>query len=466
MSIESEPQPDDEIYSIGLKITAGSLPPLHSLSSKQVSYLAIRISGQLLAEYHFDLTTFSRKVEVRTNFYGITIVGRTASAAIAKSVSRKYWRRRLQYESDIARLNFEASQKKVGGSSSNAQIYASDITLQKTRSKKFDTQRFLEKKVIVNTTTGKKTLLSELASQAAVNRFNELYWIAKNFEAIANHQSMGWLFVTYTAPPEYHPNPLKGKCSYDSKLGVKGSHSYISSAWARIRSLLNKWRIKAGMNSYFGIRTAETHKDGSIHWHLLVFVADEVSQPFIDASKEHFPNHSQLKIEAGDRSRGSASSYIFKYLAKGFDPSISNTDDGSAADGDDLREQDDLASIRNGERVRAALQTMRVRQYQTFGVKNVLTLVRAVNKLQDDEFCEFQGEVAEFVKEKVWRNPLGLKNLLEQPNLITKRNGTAPLMLIRKEVTNAYGEKTFKVTGLKVGINIIHTEGKFKIEDV
>lgn len=469
MPTNTQPQSNDAIYSsIGLRITAASLPALHYLSPRQVSYLATRIAGQFSTTQNHDFKISSTRVELKTEFYAITISGKTVSAVLARSQSRKYWRRRIQYEADIARLNFEAARKTVGGSSPDAQLYSSDITLHKARSKNAETQEFLSSKVIVNKQTGKKILLSELASRAAVNRFNELYWISKNFEAIANDNNMGWLFVTYTAPPKYHPNPLKGKCSYDPQLGVKASHLYISSAWARIRSLLSKWGIKSGIDTFFGFRIAETHKDGSVHWHLLVFATSDATQPFIDASKQHFPHYGQLKIEIGDPNIGSASSYIFKYLAKGFDPSVSNLDinaNSEDTEADEKREQSDLASIRNGERVRAALQAMRVRQYQPFGVKNVLTLVRLINKLQEVELNTLSGEVAEIVRTKIWRNTNGLKHLLERPDLFTKQDGIAPLMLTKEESSTIYGEKSLKVTGMKIGDNHVSTHGRFKIEE-
>lgn len=446
-------------------INPTSLPPLHSLSSKQISYMAIGIAGHYIANRKQDIIVFPGRAKLKTDFYDLVVSGTTRAAVDAKTRSRKYWRQKIQYEADIARLNFEAAQRVVGGSLPNAEFYASDTTLRKAQEKKAEIEKYLAGKAVVNTKTGKKISLSKLARQAAVNRFNELYCISKNFEAIAKERGMGWLFVTYTAPPEYHPNPLKGKCSYDAELGVKASHSYILSAWARVRSLLNKWGFKTGIDTYFGIRTAETHKDGSVHWHLLVFAAPEITQCFIDASAKYFPHNGQMKVEVGDPKIGSASSYIFKYLAKGFDPSVSkikgNVEDTEA---DELREQSDLASIRNGERVRAALQAMRVRQYQPFGVKNVLTLVRSINKLGEEEFQPLAGEVATIVKKEIWRHPKGLKYLLEHPELFTKHDGSAPLMIIKEETTTNYGEKSFKVTGLKIGDHIIHTQGRFNVE--
>ncbi|QXG31678.1 replication endonuclease [Pseudomonas viridiflava] len=468
MCIDNKLPPDAEIYSaIGLNIEMASLPPLHSLSSKQVSYLAIRFAGHLTRNKSYPLNIFSNKAELQTNFYDLIVSARTGAAVIAKSESRKYWRRRLHYESDIARLNLEATRKAVGGASADAEHYASDTTLRKAREKRSGIQEYLKSKIMVNTRSGQSILLSELANQAATNRFNELYWVSKNFEAIASERGMGWLFLTYTAPPNYHPNPVKGKCSYDSSLGVKGSHSYILAAWARVRALLNKWGLKSGIDRYFGFRTAETHKDGSVHWHLLVFAAPGVTQLVIDASMEHFPHYGQMKVEIGDSNIGSASSYIFKYLAKGFDSSIVQRNT-SAKDTeiDELRELADLASIRNGERVRAALQAMRVRQCQTFGVQNILTLIRSINKIGEEEFMSLQGEVAAIVKTHIWRNPQGLKYLLEHPELSTKQEGIAPVMLVKKEAKTGFGEKTYQVTGLKIGENIIQTQGRFKIKKI
>lgn len=441
------------------------LPPLHTLSSKQISYLAIGIAAHYIANRKQDIDVTNGYAKLQTDFYGLVVSGRSRAAVNSKSRSRKYWRHKIQYEADISRLNFEAAQRIVGGSLPDAEIYASNTTLQKIREKKAAIEKYLSGKAIVDTRSGKKILLSKLACQASVNRFNELYWISKNFEAIASSRNMGWLFVTYTAPPEYHPNPLKGKCSYDPDLGVKASHLYILSAWARIRSLLNKWGIKSGIDTYFGIRTAETHKDGSVHWHLLVFAASDITQCFIDASAEHFPHHGQMKVEVGDPKIGSASSYIFKYLAKGFDRSVTQIDGSTMdAEADESREQSDLASIRNGERVRAALKTMRVRQYQPFGVNNVLTLVRFINKLGEDDFSAHASELAITVKTEIWRHPQGLKYLLEHPELFIKYNGTAPLMIIREETTTVYGEKSSKPIGLKIGDHLIHTQGRFSME--
>ena len=468
MTIHSQISSDESLYlTVGLNLETAILPPARALSSKQISYLAIRIAGHFADNPPRIFINSGNHMEFVTPFYDLSVTGSLAPAVVAKSQSIKYWRKKIQYEADIARINYEAANRTVGGSLPGAQLYSSDKTVKKVKDKKTETQKYLASRYMVNTKTNDKVLLSDLAMQAAHHRFQELYWVAKNFEAIANEKNMGWLFVTYTAPPEYHPNPLKGKCSYDASLGVKASHRYILDAWARIRARLNSRGIKADINTYFGFRTAETHKDGAVHWHLLVFAASETAKSFIAASAEYFPNYGQMKVEVGDPKIGNAASYIFKYLAKGFDQSATKlADNTSQTKSDELREEADMASIRNGERVRAALKTMRVRQYQPFGVKNVMTLIRSINKLKEEDFASLTGGVGKVVKSKIWRNLTGLKYLLEHPKIFTKKNGVALLMMIREEASTVYGEKSYKVTGIKMGYHIISTQGLYKVENV
>lgn len=453
-------------FIVGLALRPETFPPLHLLSLKQISYLANRISDHFTQYPQQNVIKVGRCYKLVTGFYGLTVVGRTYNAVIAKSQARRLWRRKLQGAADAARLNFEAKNKTVGGAELSAELYASDVTVTKAREKKIETEKYLAGQVMVNASTGERISLSKLARKAEVNRFNELYWISKNLEAIAAQRGMGWLFLTFTAPPKFHPNPLKGKCSYDPELGVRASHSFISSAWSRVRALLYKRGIKGGIDSYFGIRTAETHKDGSVHWHLLVFITSHLADMFVDTSAMQFPGYGQMKVEVGDPKIGSAASYIFKYLAKGFDPSVV----GEMADSDVVldcaREDSDLASLRNGERVRAALKAMRIRQYQTFGVKNVLSLVRAINKLGSKELQELEGHVPEIVRTEIWRNPTGLKYILENEFLVVKIDGEAPLMLLKEAGLSAYGEEIASAVGLKIGIHTIRTKGRYEVHRV
>lgn len=441
------------------------LPPLHVLSIKQISLLAINLAAYFIGRPVRNYKVCGEFVELITGFYNVVIRGKTTAIVDAKSKARGFWRRRLQQHADIARLNYEAKHRVVGGGNSNAENYASNSTVSRARAKAAETEKFLSGKVVVNIVTGQKISMYDLANKAAENRFNELYWISKNFEAIAEERGMGWLFVTYTAPPEYHPNPLKGKCSYNPDLGVKASHLYIASGWSRVRALLSKRGIKTGIDSYFGIRIAETHKDGAVHWHMLVFILPDVMECFVSASEEQFATYGQMKVVRGDPAIGCASSYIFKYLAKGFDSAVIGEEVGQDVIlEDEMRESSDLASVRNGERVRAALQAMRIRQYQVFGVKKVLSLIRAINKIKKEELQALHGALGRVVEKHIWRNETGLKFLLQNLDLITKVDGDAPLMVVKEKSLNVFGEEVCRPVGLRIGEEVIRTKGRYQVE--
>jgi hypothetical protein len=277
--------------------------------------------------------------------------------------------------------------------------------------------------------------------------------------------------VTFTAPPEFHPNPSGAKStrSYNPDLGVKGSHDHINHAWKKIRALLNKRGVKASPNTYFGARTVETHKDGCIHWHLIIFIQTTLISEFSNACKEKLPLRNQIKIVLGDDKKGAASSYVFKYLMKEFDissldKSITSRLKEADLSEDTIREENDLASIKNSERVKAALQAMNIRQYQTVGLLSVTTLLRKINKLDLQEIKEPDDSILGLIRNHVWRNPLGLKNLLQHPSIFNSyATGDPPVRLIKEETISRYNENRKRIIGIEIDGAQFITKGKYRL---
>lgn len=452
--------------------TFKSLPPAHSLSIKQVLSLASQLALQKANE---DMTTcqfFNGIFYFNTGIYGIIIESDKQSSISSRLSCTKFWRNALEKKVNLARLNYEAKHKLVGGrDGSNKDIYSSDATVNRMREKTNNMNEALAKLTMENTLTGEQFSMLEIAKASHSNRFNELYAFTKNFEALAKENGMEWLFLTFTAPPEFHPNPsgAKSECSYNPDLGVKRSHDHINSAWKKIRAVLNKRGIKANPNTYFGARTVETHKDGCIHWHLIIFIQQTLIGAFTNSCKEYFPLHNQIKIVLGDDKKGSASSYVFKYIMKEFN--ISNLDESitSRLSTDDLskdiiREESDLASIKNSERVKAALQAMNIRQYQTVGLLRVTTLLRKINKLNLKDIKENDKSALGFIRNHVWRNPLGLKNLLQKPSIFKKSDcEDPPVKLIREATFSRYSEERTRIIGIEIDGTQFITKGKYKL---
>lgn len=466
---ETLPAKETSIYL--LSITPERLPAPYTLTRKDVVILALRLAA-INAKQKQEVYLSKGKYCIDSKIYGIRIESDTKRGASAKAACAKFWRTSLENKVNLDRINFEARHKLIGGpNSDHAEIYSSNATVERMREKTEASNLALSKLAVKNTITGEESSMLSIANASFSNRFNELYSFTKNFEAMAKENGMDWLFVTFTAPPEYHPNPSSpnSKCSYKPELGVKASHVYINRAWILIRATLSKWGVRASPTTYFGARTVEVHKDGCIHWHLLIFIKNSLINNFTRACREKFALPGQLKVVLGDDNKGSASSYVFKYLMKEFDTNTLDrhiTGRLTEADGEKDREREemDLASIANSERVRAAIRAMCIRQYQTIGLLRVTTLLRKINKLDLSGTSDTDESVLGFIQKHVWRNPMGLKNLLEKPHIFSQCDGQDPsIKLIKENTLSRYGEERERVIGIEIDGRTFISKGLFKI---
>lgn len=450
-----------------------NLPPAGLLSLSAVTALSYVVARFYIAN-PVKVSQEGARFFAQTNIYGVRIEGQTAGAVDGKSTCIKYWRRKIERAANLDRVNWEAARKIVGGPDPiNRQIYCSNVTLARYIEKIKITENALEQVFMVNTETGELFSMAELAKESQTNRFNELYFIAKNFEVMAKEKNMPWLFLTFTAPPEYHPNPShpESKRSYKREHGVKASHDYIAQRWVEIRSLLCKRGIDLGPDTCFGFRTAETHKDGCVHWHLQVFIKQEFISSFIEICEMKFSRRKQIKIVPGDPRKGSAASYIFKYLLKEVEVErLSSkakfvTGVGDAVN-DEARENNDMASIRHSCRVKAAIRAMDIRQYDKFGVGGKLSLIKAINKVELDRIDVSGDRILERVKDEVWRNPLGLRNIfpiLSDVEASQSLGMPVALRLIKEDAVSRYGEARKRIKGVQIGSREFVTVGRYKV---
>lgn len=386
-----------------LTVTPDRLPAAHKLTREDVITLALRLAATNQNTSH-DAYRSKGKHYIDTDIYGIRIESDTRNGAIARTTCAKFWRTALERKVNLARLDFEAKHKLVGGPDEDCtEIYSSNATVKWMRAKTEASNLALSKMTVHNTITGESFSMLDVANASYTNRFNELYSFTKNFEAMAGENDMVWIFGTATALPEFHPNPSNpnSKCTYNPELGLKAR---------------------------------------------------------------------QIKIVLGDDKKGKASSYIFKYLMKEFD---TNTLDRNIRDRltaldsqhDEQREEMDLASIQHSERVRAAIRAMNIKQYQPIGVLRVTTLLRKINKLDLTDMADDNHSVLGFIRKHVWRNPLGLKNLLEKPEYFSPNTEQPPtIMLIKESVLSRYGEDRERVIGIEIDGQRFISKGTFIIK--
>jgi hypothetical protein len=454
------------------------LPAAGTLSLQLVGVVASQIAYHFKKNQIIAIEVSANTFSANSGFYGIKIEGSTEESVRRKSVCFNYWKSQLEKAANMDRLNWEAQRKIVGGPrKNNHQVYCSDVTLKRYKDKAKQTIESLKRVSIVNTATGEVFSMADLAKESESRRLSELYFVAKNLESMAQEKGLSWIFVTFTAPSEFHPNPSHegSRCSYNKELGLKSSHQYIASAWSRIRSYLAKNNLKLGPDSCYGFRTAETHKDGSVHWHLQIFLHAGSIKLFRQACKREFPKKAQVKIVVGDDSKGSASGYIFKYLMKDIDVAgLSPKSKHKPTDKEDIcdqhREKQDLASIRNSSRVKAVLRAMNIRQYQLFGIDGAMTLIRVINKIDFNVLIGPHEKLVEAVKGEVWRAPEGLKNLFFlRANLDLFHCPSYPgahqpqIALIKEDTESRYGEKRQKIVGVVIGRHSFGSTGKYVV---
>ncbi len=444
-----------------------NLPPARFLSR-----ISVRIYAKAIASHFTDnppntITKCKSKFQFKTKFYGITVSSQVFTAVILRAQCKKFWRNELEKKCNQDRLNYEANNRLVGAGndpnfSGAQQLYCSDATLQRIKEKQAANESSLANQYIINTQTGETANLLEVIRNKEESKVAEIYNLCKSLERLSDSQSFKWAFITLTAPARYHPNPSKGKNRYDRNIGIKASHDYINNNWKRIRAILSSRGIPASPETYFGFRTVEPHKDGSIHWHVILFSSKNMLGEIEKAIREKFPTRAAAEIMIGEYGPGSAkaSSYIFKYIIKAFskkDLPQSNQDDTA----DSYRESKDLASMRNRERVQAAIKSLNIRQFQLFGVRNLITTFRKINSLKLHCAAPTKGSVLDYIKTEIWRNPNGYFNMLSKSELF---DGKAEVQLIMEDATNSYGEPIKKCIGIKLGGNAFLDKSDYKVE--
>lgn len=76
------------------------------------------------------------------------------------------------------------------------------------------------------------------------------------------------MFYTITSPSKYHSTLANGKPNPKwTEKTVRESSDYLVNAFSSIRKKLQRKGLP-----WYGVRVAEPHHDGTVHWHLLCFM--------------------------------------------------------------------------------------------------------------------------------------------------------------------------------------------------
>lgn len=201
-----------------------------------------------------------------------------------------------------------------------------------------------------------------------VNRRNELMVRMRGWEDIADALHLQGAMLTLTAPSQFHAIHFSGARNEKFNGSTPNeAQQYLNGVWSRIRAEWHRNGIKA-----IGFRICEPHHDGTPHFHFLLFFGSKQLAKAWEIFRKHAlaidgdePGAAEHRCDCKliDKSKGSATGYIAKYVAKNID--------GYGFNGDEVDNEGDIFANEGAARVRAWASLWGIRQFQQIGNASV-----------------------------------------------------------------------------------------------
>jgi Bacteriophage replication gene A protein (GPA) len=281
-----------------------------------------------------------------------------------------WWRRALRKRfRKVEEAAIAAGQVRLGA---GATPYASARALARAKADKNRMEDMLACMEVVNQSTGQVLALSDVIESSLANPRHRLAAMAvriKGAEQYAQTLGMVGLFLTVTCPSRMHSSGDK----FDGTT-PRQAHAYLCKLWA---NAMRKTK-HAGIQT-MGVRVVEPHKDACPHWHVLAFVRPEHADTLTaivrdyalsDSPDEAGAQEHRFTVEQIDRAKGSAVSYVMKYVSKSID--------GAEVDKDN---ETDLSGPEAARAIVTWARVHNIRQFQFFGLPSV-TPVRELYRVE------------------------------------------------------------------------------------
>jgi hypothetical protein len=346
-------------------------------------------------------------------------------SAILRMVDDEWWMRKLKRIRDqVNEYMFIAA----GSIKKKHQEYCSNVCVGEWRQQQRANWDYLKSMDIVNDETKEVFNLGDIAEKTTANpdlRRIELFVRVRGLEELAADLDYKAMFITWTAPSQYHKNSRKWNGARPDE-----TQKYLCEQWAKCRASIDRNDL-----SWFGVRVAEPHADATPHWHMLVWYpareAESIKETFRTYALEHDAQEkgaqkTRITFEDIDPAKGSATGYIAKYIAKNINAKNVETEpdfDGSGS----LQDAAD--------RVVAWASRWRVRQFQFFGAAKVSVWreCRRIKTPLDNPAMEAVRSAADAGKWQAFTNMIAEN----------------PISLVyESEEKNKYNEPVKKIVGL------------------
>ena len=365
-----------------------------------------------------------------------------AVAAVARMQDPEWWQRQIRkayrrYKEHVAIL--------IGKVRKGVSAYISHQSLSDYRARKRASAAWLKTMFAINPELGLEIPLAEAVGSSVSNpeiRRVELMVRMRGFEELAEEQGFVGEFYTWTAPSRFHPcrTGRNGKVIDNPKYQgamPRETQEYISGQWAKARAKLARLNVRI-----FGFRVVEPHHDATPHWHMLLFVHPEQRRLLRWVLRKYACEHDKQELEKSykprfdwreiDPSKGSATGYIAKYIAKNIDGHKVGIDEETGSEATD-----------SAPAVAAWASYWAIRQFQQVGGPSVSVWreLRRLREATQNPILESARRAADQGKWADFANAMGGIHLQRKDHCIK-------LQHLLKEEASKYGEDVKKLTGL------------------
>ncbi|ELY4204681.1 replication endonuclease [Cronobacter sakazakii] len=272
---------------------------------------------------------------------------------------RKLWQMRCEWREEQLRAVCLVNKK--------ASPYVSYEAVIHKREQRRKSLEFFRSHELVNA-EGDTLDMEEVVNASSSNpahRRNEMMACVKGLELIAEMRGECAVFYTITCPSRFHATLNNGRPNQKwTSATVRQSSDYLVNMFAAFRKAMHK----AGLR-WYGVRVAEPHHDGTVHWHLLCFMRKKERKSItallrkfaIREDREELGTNTgpRFKSELINPRKGTPTSYIAKYISKNID-GRGLAQEISKETGRSLRD--------NAENVNAWASLHRVQQFRFFGI--------------------------------------------------------------------------------------------------
>ncbi|EKS7214209.1 replication endonuclease [Enterobacter ludwigii] len=249
------------------------------------------------------------------------------AASIRKILDDRFWSRLLR---KYARRWREHLHIAFGDVRRDVSPYCSKNHVKQWDARRKRSREIMSRLELEDQVTGERMSLIEQIDKSVSNpekRRVELMTRIGGFEKVATESGYAGSFFTLTAPSKYHAYTAFGHRNHKwNGASPRRSQRYLNQIWQQIRAELARREIPV-----FGLRVAESHHDGTPHWHGLLFTAPEHTAELKEVMEDYATREDaeeltgksgkqpRFELKPIDPALGSATGYVVKYISKNID---------------------------------------------------------------------------------------------------------------------------------------------------